>query len=434
MIDKSRLPDHYYALDCREGLIAPDFDLEQVDEVFLRKSREFLHEHVRKNPGRPFFLFPLLPGGASAVVSRPGIPGQTKAGPHGDFIFQFDAVVGRLLDTLDGTGRGAPNTGDRDQRQRPRTAHRAGHAGELRARRRPPMARRETRQLGRRPPRPADRALAGRREIRAARSAQTVSLTDLMATAAEITGHVLPPGRAEDSVSLLPVLSGRQPECRSHCAATPCRSRSAGFPSVPARGNTSITRAPAATTTRNDGHWGAKSFALPEHAAPDAPGQLYHLERDPGERDNLYFKHPQIVESLKQELFIGRRPRASRGWNMPTKRSGRVARKRWGSCVTLRRPRRWRSVWTIPRLPCAARPRWRWAGAADARPCSRCAPHWTTPNWTVRQAAWVALTNLTGMEFPFDALAQRDVRQRADRRMATMGRVDASGRESRPTC
>ncbi len=31
-------------------------------------------------------------------------------------------------------------------------------------------------------------------------------------------------------------------------------------------------------------------------------------------------------------------------------------------------------------------------------------------DWTVRQAAWVSLTNLTGMEFPYDALAERAVR------------------------
>ncbi|MDZ7616507.1 MAG: HEAT repeat domain-containing protein, partial [Patescibacteria group bacterium] len=30
-------------------------------------------------------------------------------------------------------------------------------------------------------------------------------------------------------------------------------------------------------------------------------------------------------------------------------------------------------------------------------------------DWTVRQAAWVALTNLTGMEFPFDALAEQTI-------------------------
>ena len=37
-------------------------------------------------------------------------------------------------------------------------------------------------------------------------------------------------------------------------------------------------------------------------------------------------------------------------------------------------------------------------------------------DWTVRQAAWVSLTNLTGMEFPYDALAERAVRNDQARR------------------
>ena len=39
-----------------------------------------------------------------------------------------------------------------------------------------------------------------------------------------------------------------------------------------------------------------------EDAAPDAPGQLYNLDTDPGETDNLYFKHPEIVKELKSQL------------------------------------------------------------------------------------------------------------------------------------
>lgn len=42
MLDKSKLPKHPYANDNRPGMIAPDYDLEEVDMVFLRKSREFL--------------------------------------------------------------------------------------------------------------------------------------------------------------------------------------------------------------------------------------------------------------------------------------------------------------------------------------------------------------------------------------------------------
>jgi HEAT repeat protein len=44
------------------------------------------------------------------------------------------------------------------------------------------------------------------------------------------------------------------------------------------------------------------------------------------------------------------------------------------------------------------------------------------PSWTVRQAAHVALTNLTGMEFAFDALADRRQRNEASRLGAAGGR------------
>ena len=36
--------------------------------------------------------------------------------------------------------------------------------------------------------------------------------------------------------------------------------------------------------------------------APDAPGQLYNLKDDPGERTNLYFEHPEKVKEMKELL------------------------------------------------------------------------------------------------------------------------------------
>ena len=40
----------------------------------------------------------------------------------------------------------------------------------------------------------------------------------------------------------------------------------------------------------------------PPEAAPEAPGQLYDLARDPGETTNLYFRHPEIAVELKALL------------------------------------------------------------------------------------------------------------------------------------
>ena len=46
---------------------------------------------------------------------------------------------------------------------------------------------------------------------------------------------------------------------------------------------------------------GLKQFALPNNA-PDAPGQLYNLAKDPGETKNLYNEYPDIVKRLKEKL------------------------------------------------------------------------------------------------------------------------------------
>jgi len=35
---------------------------------------------------------------------------------------------------------------------------------------------------------------------------------------------------------------------------------------------------------------------------PQAPGQLYNLETDPGETTNLYSSHPEIVKRMKAQL------------------------------------------------------------------------------------------------------------------------------------
>ena len=57
IVDQGPLPKHPYSRDNRPGMIAPDFDLENVDLVFLKKSEHFLEQHVKRAPNQPFFLF-----------------------------------------------------------------------------------------------------------------------------------------------------------------------------------------------------------------------------------------------------------------------------------------------------------------------------------------------------------------------------------------
>ena len=49
----------------------------------------------------------------------------------------------------------------------------------------------------------------------------------------------------------------------------------------------------------------AKDYLRPyvlEDTDPEAPGQLYNLKTDPGETENLYSAHPELVQKLKAQL------------------------------------------------------------------------------------------------------------------------------------
>ena len=67
---------------------------------FSKRASNFLIVIKNKKPEKPFFLFHSLQ--AVHLPSFPGkdFKGKTDFGPHGDFIFQFDYVVGALLAKL----------------------------------------------------------------------------------------------------------------------------------------------------------------------------------------------------------------------------------------------------------------------------------------------------------------------------------------------
>lgn len=299
-LDKSRLPKHPYADDNRMGMIAPDYDIEEVDMVFLQKSKEFLEDHVERQPDKPFFLYH-----ATAAVHLPSFAarqfrGTTEAGPHGDYIHEFDFIVGELLDTLDRLGV-ADNTlvivasdngpevtsvlhmradyghdGARPWRGMKRDGWEGGH--------RVPFI---VRWPGKVPP--------------GSVSAQTVSLTDVMATCAAVSGARIPAGAAEDSVSLLPALLGRDggKSIRDHtlqqALGQAMSIRQGPWKYLDHRGSGG----------NNYEQGELRPLAVPD-TAPDAPGQLYNLADDPGETNNLVHKHAEIAQRLKSLLETSR--------------------------------------------------------------------------------------------------------------------------------
>ena len=104
IIDRGPLPKHPYSQDNRPGMIAPGYKMEEIDLQFLDKSLLFLEQHAKTKKDTPFFLFH-----STQAVHLPSFPanqfkGKTKAGPHGDFIFELDYIVGKLMSALDKHG------------------------------------------------------------------------------------------------------------------------------------------------------------------------------------------------------------------------------------------------------------------------------------------------------------------------------------------
>lgn len=296
LLDKSKLPKHPYSNDNRLGMQAPDFDLEQVDRVFLKKSQEFLRRHAKNSPKRPFFLFHSMQAVHLPSFPAPEFQGKSKQGPHGDFILQMDHIVGELMKELKETGF-ADNTlvlftSDNGPETTTVIHMRAdqGHDGAYPWR----GMKRDQWEGGHRVP------LIARWPGKIAPGSvtkQTVCLTDLLATSAEVVGTKLPNRSAEDSYSLLPILLGKD-EGKPIREYTLHQTISLAL---------AIRKGPwkyldhAGSGGNNYNLPGLKPFALPE-LAPKAPGQLYHLGDDPGETTNLYDKHPEVVKELKALL------------------------------------------------------------------------------------------------------------------------------------
>ncbi|MCF7958891.1 MAG: arylsulfatase [Phycisphaerae bacterium] len=299
LLDKSKLPKHPYANDCRRGMVADNFDHEEVDLVFLDKSVKFMEEQVKTRPEKPFFLYHSMQAVHLPSFAADQFKGKTQSGPHGDFIFEMDYVVGELLKTLERLGV-ADNTlvmfASDNGPEVPtvinmRKTHNHDGARPWRG------VKRDQWEGGHRTPfivRWPGKVKAG------VTSDQLTSLTDVMATCAEIAGAKLPNDAAEDSFSMLPVLRGRQGD-------TPVRQYM-------------LQQTPTLALSIREGKWkyldhqgsggnnyerigdsSMKPYALKD-TDPEAPGQLYDLEADPGETKNLYSKHPGIVKRLKGQL------------------------------------------------------------------------------------------------------------------------------------
>ncbi len=269
----------------RPGEAQNGFDFYGVLPRLTEKATSFISGHASNNAGQPFFLYFPLPAPHWPWVPTPEHEGASEAGLYGDFVHQVDATVGAVMDSLDRNGMAentlfilsSDNGAEWDPSHIEEFNHHANHPDLI-------GKKRDAWEGGHREPfiaRWPARIAAG------SSSGQTVCLTDLTATAAEITGYELPDDAAEDSYSILPALLGQD--------------------SGPIREAT-VHHSVDGTFAIRQGHWkfidgqgpGSNQWDGPKPGDP--PGQLYNLAQDLSEQDNVYADHPEIVERLSALL------------------------------------------------------------------------------------------------------------------------------------
>ncbi|MDA0591015.1 MAG: arylsulfatase [Planctomycetota bacterium] len=267
----------------RAGPIGDDF---QHDEILDRLTEEAVSYIGSQKADKPFFLYFPLTAPHTPIVPNETFRDKSGLNEWGDFVMQVDWTIGRVMQAVESNGL-AENTlfivtsdnGATPQADFP-ALKKKGHDPSYLFR-------------GHK----ADIFEGGHRVAFLARwpavikpgstSNETICHTDLLATAADITGLTLPATAGEDSVSMLPLL--KQSASGAVREATVHHSINGNF--AIRRGNWKLCFCPGS------GGW---SEPRPQQARKDKlpEVQLYDLSKDIAESDNVQAAHPEVVQEL----------------------------------------------------------------------------------------------------------------------------------------
>ncbi|WP_232826046.1 sulfatase family protein [Chitinophaga alhagiae] len=269
----------------RSGPAAENFEAVNVLPAITRKAQQIITAQAGKK--QPFFLYFALPSPHTPVVPGAAFAGKSGVTAYGDFVMETDWVVGQIMQTLDAAGitgntivyftsdNGfAPYVLNKYNVEKmghyPSYTFRGYKADIWEGGHRVPLVVRWPGAI------PAGSV-----------SNATVSLTDLMATSADMLQVKLPGNAAEDSYSLLPCFTGK--------ATGPVRPAIV-YASID--GNFSI----------QEGQWklvfgpGSGGWAAPRNNKAYQQGlplvQLYNMEADVSEKQNVAGERPEVVKRL----------------------------------------------------------------------------------------------------------------------------------------
>jgi arylsulfatase A-like enzyme len=290
-----------YNVQQKKGFMVPGWKDEDVDVHHLNEAVKFIETHSKENKNKPFFLY-LTPSAPHRPCTAPDfIKGRSQAGPRGDLVTVVDWMVGGIMDALNCLGISDNTllivTSDNGAQPCDVDGNTYGHksCGDLRGYK-------------------SDIWDGGHREPFIARwperikpgttSGELICLSDLMATCAAIVGDELPYNAGEDSYNILPALLGQidsspiREAVVHHSGCGMFSIRQGKWKVILGRGNGSDS--------------GAIGYKFQKD---DFSGQLYNIEKDLGETNNLWDKHPEVIKRLESLLDKYKYEGRSRGGN-----------------------------------------------------------------------------------------------------------------------
>lgn len=268
----------------RKGPAHVDFEVIDVLDKLAEKSVEYIHAQGGE---RPFFAFLSLPSPHTPIVPTPKWQGKSGLSAYGDFMMQTDDFVGTVVKALDGAGLSentllivSSDNGCSYVQAGVEEMEAAGHFPSAQYR----GYKSDIWEGGHRVP----FIVKWPGKVKPGSSSDaTICLTDFMATSAELAGTELPDNVGEDSISFLPAMFGREIETSRK-----------GIIHHSIKGHFAYREGKWKLILSNS----SGGFKSPKPPKDSPKGQLYDLEADPGEQDNLFDEQPEVVERLLAQL------------------------------------------------------------------------------------------------------------------------------------
>jgi arylsulfatase A len=269
----------------RVGIIAPDFQPEEVLGKFTEKALNFINQNSKKE--KPFFLYFPLAAPHTPILPIGKFVGKSNISPYADFVLMVDDVVKQVVETLKKNGvyentiivfasdNGFANPADLQAQlskgHNPSMIYRGLKTDIFEGGHHVPFI------------------VSWKKNIPSPKvSKQLVCTTDFFRTIAELNNKKLNDNVAEDSFSFLSEITGKKttPEARK----SGIHHSSDGFYAI-RKDNWKLIMC-----SHSGGNGKPKEISQEAKTLP--PIQLYDLSTDIGETHNVYAQHPEIVKEL----------------------------------------------------------------------------------------------------------------------------------------